>query len=149
MTTLKIGDKAPAFSGLTQEGKTISSTDLLGKKYVLFFYPKAETPGCTAEACDLRDNYHALQKQGFEVIGVSTDAVEKQKRWTEKHQLPYTLISDTDKKIVNDFGVWGEKKMMGRTYMGIHRTTFIINEIGVIENIITKVNTKAHAEQIL
>ena len=149
MTTLKIGDKAPAFSGLTQEGKTISSTDLLGKKYVLFFYPKAETPGCTAEACDLRDNYHVLQKQGFEVIGVSTDAVEKQKRWTEKHQLPYTLIADTDKKIVNDFGVWGEKKMMGRTYMGIHRTTFIINEIGVIENIITKVNTKAHAAQIL
>lgn len=149
MTPLKIGDKAPDFTGITQDNKSISSQDLLGKKYVLFFYPKANTPGCTAEACNLRDNYEDFQQCGFELIGVSVDTIEKQKKWSEKNQLPYLLIADTDKKIVNDFGVWGEKKMMGKTYMGIYRTTFIINEKGIIENIITKVNTKDHTSQIL
>lgn len=146
---LEKGIKAPDFSGVTQEQIIISSKDYQGKKYVLFFYPKANTPGCTAEACSLRDNYEALKARGYEVIGVSADSPDKQKKWTDKHQLPFPLIADENKEIIEAFGVWGPKKFMGRTYDGIHRTTFLINEEGIIEEVIKKVKTKEHAKQIL
>ncbi len=146
---LQKGDHAPDFSGITEEGKPLTSGDLKGKKYVLFFYPKASTPGCTAEACNLRDHHEALQQQGYQIIGISADSVEKQKKWSEKYHLPFPLIADEEKKIINAFGVWGPKKFMGREFDGIHRTTFIVNEKGIIEEVITKVKTKDHAAQIL
>ncbi len=146
---LEKGMNAPDFSGVTQDQAAISSKDYQGKKYVLFFYPKAHTPGCTAEACSLRDNYEALKARGYEVIGVSADSPAKQKNWTDKHQFPFPLIADENKEIIKAFGVWGPKKFMGRTYDGIHRTTFLINEKGIIEEVITKVKTKEHAKQIL
>lgn len=146
---LKKGDKAPEFEGIDQNGNTIKSSDYKGKKYVVFFYPKASTPGCTAEACDLRDNEEALKAKGYEIIGVSADSVRRQKNFATKNDLNYPLIADEERKIINAFGVWGRKKFMGREFDGIHRTTFIINEKGVIENLIEKVKTKEHAKQIL
>lgn len=145
----QVGEKAPEFQGIDQDGKKISSADFVGKKYVLFFYPKASTPGCTAEVCDLRDNEDSLKAKGYSIIGVSADSVKRQKNFAEKNQLSYPLLADEEKKIIEAFGVWGPKKFMGREFDGIHRTTFVINENGIIENVITKVKTKAHAEQIL
>lgn len=146
---LKKGDKAPEFEGIDQNGNPIKSSDYQGKKYVVFFYPKASTPGCTAEACDLRDNEEALKAKGYEIIGVSADSVRRQKNFATKNDLTYPLIADEERKIIEAFGVWGRKKFMGREFDGIHRTTFIINEKGMIENVIEKVKTKEHAKQIL
>ena len=146
---LKKGDKAPEFEGIDQNGNSIKSSDYKGKKYVIFFYPKASTPGCTAEACDLRDNEEALKAKGYEIIGVSADSVRRQKNFATKNDLNYPLIADEERKIIEAFGVWGRKKFMGREFDGIHRTTFVINEKGVIENLIEKVKTKEHAKQIL
>lgn len=146
---LQKGDKAPEFEGTDQNGNLIKSSNYKGKKYVLFFYPKASTPGCTAEACDLRDNEEALKSKGYEIIGVSADSVKRQKNFATKNDLKYPLIADEDKKIIEAFGVWGRKKFMGREFDGILRTTFLINEKGVIENVIEKVKTKDHAKQIL
>jgi peroxiredoxin Q/BCP len=146
---LKKGEKAPSFEGLDQNGNLIKSEDYKGKKYVLFFYPKASTPGCTAEACDLRDNEETLNAKGYSIIGVSADSVKRQKNFAEKNNFQYPLIADEDKKIIEAFGVWGPKKFMGREFDGILRTTFIVNEDGIIENVIEKVKTKEHAKQIL
>ncbi len=148
MTTLKIGDKAPNFEGIDQDGNTINSQTYAGKKVVLFFYPKASTPGCTAEACNLQDNIQRFEKEGYKVVGVSADSQKRQANFAKKNELTYPLIADEDKKVINAFGVWGPKKFMGREYEGIHRTTFVIDEKGVIENIIAKVKTKDHANQI-
>ena len=149
MTTLKPGDKAPSFEALNQRGETVKLEDFSGKKVVLFFYPKASTPGCTAEACNLRDNYQTFLSKGYEVIGVSADTEKKQLNFSDKYELPYSLLADTDKKVIEAYGVWGPKKFMGREYDGIHRTSFVIDENGVIEDVITKVKTKDHAAQIL
>ncbi|MDR1553935.1 MAG: thioredoxin-dependent thiol peroxidase [Prevotellaceae bacterium] len=149
MKKLNTGDKAPDFSGVTQNGKTIKLADFKGKKLVLYFYPKDNTSGCTAEACSLRDGYARFLQQGYEIVGVSIDSVSSHQKFTEKHSLPFSLIADVDKKIVEDYGVWGEKKFMGKTYTGTIRTTFIIDENGIIEKIIEKVDTKNHAEQII
>ena len=149
MTTLKIGDHAPQFEAKDNAGKTIKLTDYAGKKLVLFFYPKASTPGCTKEACDLRDNYQTFLTKGYDILGVSADAAKKQQNWIDKHELPFPLLADEDKAVITAFGVWGPKKFMGKEYDGIHRTTFIIDEKGIIEDIILKVKTKAHAAQIL
>ncbi len=146
---LNIGDKAPNFSGLDQAGKTHQLSDYQGQKLIVFFYPKASTPGCTAEACNLRDNYSILKEKGYALLGVSADAADKQQKFIDKNSLPFPLLADENKEVLNAFGVWGPKKFMGRTYDGIHRTTFVINENGVISNIITKVKTKDHAAQIL
>ena len=151
MTSLKEGDKAPFFKGINQDGKEITSEDYKGKKLVLYFYPKDNTSGCTAEACSLRDNYSALKDKGYEVIGVSVDSADSHKKFIEKHELPFTLIADTDKLLVNEMGVWGEKSMYGRKYMGTFRTTFVIDEEGVIEKVFSpkEVKTKTHGEQLL
>jgi len=149
MTTLTKGDKAPDFTGTDETGKTHSLSDYAGKKLVVFFYPKADTPGCTSEACDLRDNFHYLKAQGYELLGVSADNQKKQAKFKEKYQLPFPLLADEDKSVINAFGVWGPKKFMGRVFDGIHRSTFIIDENGVLEDVITDVKTKAHAAQIL
>lgn len=149
MTTLNIGDKAPNFSGTNQHGEEVSLTQFAGKKIVLFFYPKASTPGCTAEACNLQDNIERFKKEGYEIIGVSADSQRRQANFAEKNKLAYSLIADEDKSVINAFGVWGPKKFMGREYEGIHRTTFVIDEAGIIQDIITKVKTKDHANQIL
>jgi peroxiredoxin Q/BCP len=149
MKHLKIGDKAPAINSIDQDGKQLSLDDYKGKKIILFFYPKANTPGCTAESCNLRDNYEMLLEKGFVVIGVSADNEKRQQGFKEKHSLPYPLIPDTEKKVLNDYGVWGPKKFMGREYDGIHRMTFVISEDGLIEKIFEKVKTKDHAAQIL
>jgi peroxiredoxin Q/BCP len=149
MATLTTGKKAPAFKGLDQNGNKISIADFKGKKIILYFYPKDDTPGCTAQACNLRDNYSALLKKGFAVVGVSTDAVKTHKKFETKYELPFPLIADEDKKIVEQYGVWGEKKFMGKTYMGITRTTFLIDEAGKIIKIIEKPDTKNHTEEIL
>ena len=149
MMHLKEGDKAPDFQGIDQNEKTISLSDYKGKKLILYFYPKDDTPGCTAEACNLRDNFSVLKKEGFELLGVSPDDPKKHKKFIDKYSLPFPLIADTEKEILNAYGVWGPKKFMGREYDGVHRTTFVIDEAGKIEKIIAKVNTKAHAEQIL
>ena len=149
MTTLKKGDEAPRFEAKDQQGNTIRLQDYLGKKLVLFFYPKASTPGCTAEACDLRDNYQTLLSRGYDVLGVSADSAKRQENFKNKYELPFPLLADEDKVVINAFGVWGPKKFMGKEYDGIHRTTFIINENGIIDEVIAKVKTKAHAEQIL
>jgi len=146
---LKIGDRAPENLGTDQSGKQHKLSDYKGKKLVVFFYPRASTPGCTAEACDLRDNYHRFLASGYEVLGISADSAKKQTTFKEKNQLPYPLIADTEREVIEAFGVWGEKKFMGRTFDGIHRTTFIINEEGFIEEVITKVKTKEHAKQLL
>jgi peroxiredoxin Q/BCP len=149
IVTLKEGDKAPAFLGKDQNGKPISLSDLKGKRVILFFYPKDLTPGCTAEACNLGENYSDLQKRGFEVVGVSADSDKLHQRFIEKYSLPYTLIADTDLSVIKAFGVWGLKKFMGKEYDGIHRTTFVIGADGIIQKVITKVNTKDHTDQIL
>ena len=149
MTKLKVGDTAPEINSVNQNGDTISLSQFKGKKIVLYFYPKDMTPGCTAQSCNLSENYVKLQKNGFEVLGVSCDSVERHQKFIEKYSLPFNLISDEEKKVVNDYGVWGLKKFMGKEYMGINRTTFIINESGIIDEIITKVNTKDHSKQIL
>lgn len=146
---LNIGDKAPAFSGLDQFGKELSLDQYKGKKVVLYFYPKDDTPGCTAEACNLRDNYSDLTKFGFDVIGVSTDSVKSHAKFVDKYSLPFRLLADEDKKVVEAYGVFGLKKFMGKEYMGVNRTTFIIDENGVISNIIEKVDTKNHTAQII
>ena len=149
MTHLKIGDKAPNFSGTDQNGKAHSLADYKGKKLVIFFYPKANTPGCTAEACDLRDNYARFQANNYALLGVSADSAKAQSKFIEKYDLPFPLLADEDKSVIQDFGVWGPKKFMGKEYDGIHRTTFIIDENGIIEEVISDVKTKAHAAQIL
>ncbi len=148
MEELKEGINAPDFKGINQDEKIIKLSDFKGKKIVLYFYPKDNTSGCTAEACNLSENYNDFLKKGFEVIGVSPDSVKSHKKFIEKHKLPFNLISDEDKKILTAYGVWGEKKMYGRTYMGVIRTTFIIDENGKIEKIIKKVKTKEHSQQI-
>ena len=149
MTTLKIGDKAPNFEGLDQGGNTIKLSDYQGKKLVLFFYPKASTPGCTMEACNLRDNYQTFLARGYEILGVSADSARRQQNFIDKHTLPFPLLADEDKTVIKAFGVWGPKKFMGRSFDGIHRITFVIDENGTIEAIITKVKTTAHASQLL
>ncbi|HLP64601.1 thioredoxin-dependent thiol peroxidase [Flavobacterium sp.] len=149
MTTLQKGDKAPAFSGKDQDGNSHTLSDYKGKKLVVFFYPKADTPGCTAEACDLRDNYQRFQANNFALLGVSADPAKKQAKFKDKFDLPFPLIADEDLSVIKAFGVWGPKKFMGREFDGIHRTTFVIDENGIIEEVIAKVETKAHAAQIL
>ena len=146
---LKVGDKVPDFKGVDQDGNAISYQDFVGKKLVVFFYPKASTPGCTAEACDLRDNENALKAQGYHLVGVSADSVKRQKNFAEKKNLPFPLIADENHDVLNAFGVWGPKKFMGREFDGIHRTTFIIDENGTMTDVIEKVKTKEHAKQIL
>ena len=149
MTTLKIGDKAPNYSGLDQNGTSHNLAGYNGKKLVVFFYPKASTPGCTAEACDLRDNYARFQANNYALLGVSADSAKAQLKFIEKYDLPFPLLADEDKSVIQAFGVWGPKKFMGKEYDGIHRTTFVIDETGCIEEIISDVKTKAHAAQIL
>ena len=149
MTTLKAGDKAPNFSGLDQNGAIHTLADYKGKKLVVFFYPKASTPGCTAEACDLRDNFARFQANNYALLGVSADSAKAQVKFIEKYDLPFPLLADEDKSVIQAFGVWGPKKFMGKEYDGIHRTTFVIDENGIIEEVISDVKTKAHAAQIL
>lgn len=148
---MNVGDKVPEVLGLNEKGEEICLSNYKGKKVVLYFYPKDNTSGCTAQACSLRDGYEELRNAGYEVIGVSVDSAASHLKFIAKNELPFTLIADTDKKLVEQFGVWGEKKMCGRTYMGTFRTTFIINEEGIVERIITpkEVKTKEHARQIL
>lgn len=148
-THLQAGDKAPAFSGLDQNGIKVSSKDFKGKKIVLYFYPEDDTPVCTVQACNLRDNFSMLKEQGFEVIGVSPDDVEAHQKFKNKYQLPFILLSDPKHKIIDAYGVWGEKNLYGHKHMGIHRTTFVIDEKGVITKIFKKPKTKAHAEEII
>jgi len=149
MTTLQIGDLAPQFSGVDQDGNFHQLSDYAGKKLVVFFYPKASTPGCTAEACDLRDNFNRFQSQNYALLGVSADSAKAQLKFKDKYELPFPLLADEDKSVITAFGVWGPKKFMGKEYDGIHRTTFVIDENGIISEIITEVKTKAHANQIL
>src|SRR6476646_8985189 len=149
MITLKEGDKALAFKGVDQDGNKISLADFKGKKVVLFFYPEDDTPTCTIQACNLRDNYGLLKKNGFEVIGISPDDPKSHIKFKEKFQLPFTLIADPEHKIIDLYGVWGQKKLYGREYMGLHRTTFVINEKGIIEKIFLRPKNKAHAEEIV
>jgi len=148
MSDLKEGDLAPAIEASDENGELISLADYRGKKVVLYFYPKDNTPGCTAEACDLRDNYSQFLEQGFEIIGVSADSEKSHQKFKNKFGLPFRLISDVDKKVLTDYGAWGQKKLYGKTYMGIIRKTFIINEEGYVEKIIEKVKTKTHSKQI-
>jgi peroxiredoxin Q/BCP len=149
MTNLTKGDKAPDFSGFDQDNKFHQLEDYKGKKLVVFFYPKANTPGCTAEACDLRDNYERFQANNYALLGVSADSEKAQFKFKEKFNFPFPLLADEDKSVIQAFGVWGPKKFMGREYDGIHRTTFVIDENGIIEDVITDVKTKAHTAQIL
>ena len=149
MDTLKVGDKAPNFETKDNQGIVRKLDDYSGKKLVVFFYPKASTPGCTAEACNLRDHYQTFQSKGYEILGVSADSEKRQQNFVQKHQLPFPLLADENHDVINGFGVWGPKKFMGREYDGIHRTTFVIDGNGIIENVISKVKTKDHASQIL
>lgn len=149
MTHLKEGDPAPEFSALNEKGEKVSLTDYRGKKLVLFFYPQDNTPTCTKESCNLRDNYKELRRNGFEILGVSPDSVARHTRFKKKFNLPFSLLADTDRKIVNQYGVWGPKKFMGLNIVSVHRTTFIIDENGVIEKVITKVVSGKHSGQIL
>lgn len=149
MTTLQKGDKAPDFTAVDQEGKIHSLSDYKGKKLVVFFYPAANTPSCTIEVCNLRDNYSLFTKEGYALLGVSADTQKKQANFKNKFELPFPLLADEDKKVIEAFGVWGPKKFMGREFDGIHRTTFVISENGIIEEVIQKVKTKEHAAQIL
>ncbi len=139
----------PIISQIDESGNVVNLSDYLGKKLVVFFYPKASTPTCTVEACNLRDHYKMLKDSGYEIIGVSADSPLRQSNFKKKHDFPYTLLADEDKRVINAFGVWGEKKFMGRTFDGIHRTTFVVNEKGIIEKVIVKVNSKDHAAQII
>jgi len=149
MITLKEGDKAPVFKGVDQNGNKVSLADFKGKKVALYFYPEDDTPTCTIQACNLRDNYALLKKEGFEVIGISPDDSSKHKKFEEKFSLPFTLVADTSQKILNQYGVWGEKQMFGNHYMGVHRTTFVIDERGIIRKIFLKPKNKQHAEEII
>ena len=149
MTKLAVGSVAPDINANDHNGKPFSLKALQGKKVILYFYPKDDTPGCTAEACNFRDNYAALKKKGFEVVGVSVDDEKKHQKFITKYELPFTLIADTDKKVVEDYGVWGLKKFMGREYMGTNRVTFVIGEDGKIEHIFDKVDTKNSTQQVL
>jgi peroxiredoxin Q/BCP len=149
MTTLKEGDKAPAFKSKDQNGNPVSLADYKGKKVVLYFYPEDDTPTCTVQACNLRDNFSLLKKQGFTVLGVSPDEEKKHKKFETKYNLPFTLITDPEHKIIDAYGVWGEKQMYGRTYMGLHRTTFLIDEKGIVKKIFLKPKSKQHTEEIL
>ena len=149
MTHLTEGTKAPAFKGKDQNGKTVSLADYKGKKIVLYFYPEDDTPTCTVQACNLRDNFGLLKKNGFIVLGVSPDEEKKHKKFEAKYDLPFTLIADADHTIIDKYGIWGEKQMYGRTYMGLHRTTFLIDEKGVIRKIFMKPKSKQHSEEIL
>ena len=148
MVVLKEGDPAPAIEAVDQNGKRITLDEYRGKRVVLYFYPKDNTPGCTAEACDLRDHYSQFTRQGFEVIGVSADSGKSHQKFISRYDLPFRLISDVDKKVLQDYSVWGEKKLYGKVFMGIRRKTFIIDAEGNIERIIEKVNTKEHSRQI-
>ena len=149
MTTLQIGDKAPNFSVKNQDGNIVSLSDFSGKKLVLFFYPKASTPGCTVEACNLNDNYARFQDKGYVILGVSADSEKRQTNFRNKYNFSYDLLADENKDVINAYGVWGPKKFMGKEYEGIHRTTFVIDENGLIIDIIKKVKTKEHTSQIL
>ncbi|WP_291961060.1 thioredoxin-dependent thiol peroxidase [Maribacter sp.] len=149
MNTLKVGDKVPSFSAKDQDGNTVSLSDYKGKKLIVFFYPKASTPGCTAEACNLRDNYAELQSQGYELLGVSADSEKRQANFRNKYEFPFPLLADEDHTVINAFGVWGLKKFMGREYDGIHRKTFVVDGEGVVTKVIDKVKTKDHAAQLL
>lgn len=148
METLQIGNKAPAIEAKNQNGEIIQLSDFKGKKVILYFYPKDNTPGCTTEACNFRDNYQSLVKDGFEVIGVSIDSEQSHQKFISKFDLPFHLLADEDQKIVNDYGVWVEKNMYGRKYMGTARTTFVIDEQGIIQHIIKKVDSKNASQQI-
>lgn len=149
MSIPQIGEKAPAFSGINQKGNTVSLADYAGKKLVLYFYPKDDTPGCTAQACNLTDNHKALKAKGYEVLGVSPDTDKKHQKFIDKYNLSFDLLADTEKETIQAYGVWVEKSMYGRQYMGVARTTFIIDENGLIEDVIEKVKTKDHTAQIL
>lgn len=149
MITLKEGDKAPAFSGKDQNGKKVALNELKGKKVVLYFYPEDDTPTCTVQACNLRDNYALLKKHGFEVIGVSPNDEKSHKKFEAKFNLPFILLADADHAIINKYGVWGEKQMFGNKYMGVHRTTFVIDEKGIISKIFLRPKNKQHAEEIV
>lgn len=149
MKTLQVGDKVPQFTVMDQDGNAVSNTDFAGKKWVVFFYPKADTPGCTAEACNLRDHYRELQDAGYALLGVSADSQKKQANFRKKYQFPFPLLADEDRVVIEGFGVWGPKKFMGREYDGIYRTTFVIDEKGIISRVIDKVKTDDHAAQIL
>lgn len=149
MTTLSKGDKAPSFTSKDQNGNEIKLSDYLGKKVVLYFYPKDMTPGCTNQACNLRDNFEMLKKEGIVILGVSPDDEKRHQKFIDKHDLPFTLIADPDKEVIYAYGIWGPKKFMGKEYDGVHRTTFLINEKGEIHDVIKKPKTKAHAEEIL
>lgn len=149
MANLSVGDKAPEFEGIDQNGNIIKLSDFSGQKLILFFYPKDNTPGCTAEACNLRDNYMVLQQSGFKIIGISADSVKSHQNFAAKYNLPFPLIADTEKKILKSYGAWGTKKMYGKESEGTLRTTFVIDEDGKIMHIFRKVDTKNHAEQIL
>ena len=149
MSKLKEGMKAPVFEGADQNGSKVSLNDYKGRKVILYFYPKDDTPGCTAQACNLRDNYSVLIEKGFQVIGISTDSVKSHKKFEDKYLLPFPLIADEEKKIVDEYGIWGEKKFMGKNYMGTTRTTFLIDEDGNIKKIITKPDTKNQTQQVL
>lgn len=149
MTSIKEGDRAPHFTIVNQHNESISLTDFKGKKLILFFYPKDNTPGCTAESCNLRDNYSELRSLGFEVLGVSADSVQSHQKFISKFDLPFDLLSDTNKELIQLYDVWGPKKFMGKEYEGIHRTTFVIDENGIIEKVISKVKTKEHSQQII
>lgn len=146
---LKIGDKMPYFEVMDQDGNKVTSDALIGKRTVIYFYPKDNTSGCAAEACNLRDNYQALVAQGYNVVGVSKDSVASHRKFADKHELPFTLLSDPSTQMLQDFGAWGEKKMCGKTSVGTLRRTFIFNEEGLLEKVIEKVDTKNHAAQIL
>lgn len=149
MNTLQVGEKVPSFEAKDQDGNTINLSDYKGKKLIVFFYPRANTPGCTAEACNLRDNYAELQAQGYELLGVSEDSQRKQSNFKKKFDFPFPLLADEDHTVIDTFGVWGPKKFMGREFDGIHRKTFVINEEGSISRVIDKVKTKDHAAQLL
>lgn len=146
---LKIGDRMPEFEVMDQNGKKVSSKDLIGKKTIIYFYPKDNTSGCTAEACNLRDNYKALTAKGYNVLGVSKDSVSSHKKFEEKYELPFTLLSDPSTEMLQAFGAWGEKKMYGKTVLGTIRKTFIFDENGILTEVIEKVDTKNHAAQIM
>ena len=149
MNTLKVGDTVPSFSAKDQDGNTINLSDYSGKKLIVFFYPKANTPGCTAEACNLRDNYKELQSEGYELLGVSADSEKKQANFKDKYDFPFPLLADEDHTVINTFGVWGPKKFMGREYDGIHRMTFVVDGDAKVTKVIDKVKTKDHAAQLL
>lgn len=149
MNTLQVGDKVPNFISSDQNGNTVALSDYKGKKLVVFFYPAASTPTCTVEACNLRDHYKELKDAGYEILGVSKDTARKQKNFSDKYEFPFPLLADTDREVIEAFGVWGPKKFMGRTYDGIHRKTFVINEEGIVSKVIDKVKSKEHASQIL